>query len=87
MKAGKVSALVARIVRLRLEVTAPDRLALGAFAGAILIGGSNFVAVVYSNRELDPLGAPAYGSPWRRQSSACWYRRCGYRSRAGECSA
>lgn len=34
---------------------APDRLALGAFAGAILIGGSNFVAVRYSNRELDPL--------------------------------
>ena len=27
----------------------------GAFAGAILIGGSNFVAVRYSNRELDPL--------------------------------
>ncbi len=34
---------------------APDRLALGAFAGAVLIGGSNFVAVRYSNRELDPL--------------------------------
>ena len=34
---------------------APDQLALGAFAGAILIGGSNFVAVRYSNRELDPL--------------------------------
>ena len=30
-------------------------MALGAFAGAILIGGSNFVAVRYSNRELDPL--------------------------------
>ena len=35
--------------------SAPDRLALGAFAGAILIGGSNFVAVRYSNKELDPL--------------------------------
>jgi len=34
---------------------APDRLALGAFAGAVLIGGSNFVAVRFSNRELDPL--------------------------------
>ena len=34
---------------------APDRLALGAFLGAVLIGGSNFVAVRYSNRELDPL--------------------------------
>lgn len=30
-------------------------MALGAFAGAILIGGSNFVAVRYSNKELDPL--------------------------------
>jgi drug/metabolite transporter (DMT)-like permease len=35
--------------------SAPDRLALGAFAGAVLIGGSNFVAVRFSNRELDPL--------------------------------
>ncbi|MBA2460463.1 MAG: DMT family transporter [Actinobacteria bacterium] len=34
---------------------APDQLALGAFAGAVLIGGSNFVAVRFSNRELDPL--------------------------------
>lgn len=33
----------------------PDRLALGAFLGAVVIGGSNFVAVRYSNRELDPL--------------------------------
>ena len=34
---------------------APDRLALGAFVGAVVIGGSNFVAIRYSNRELDPL--------------------------------
>jgi drug/metabolite transporter (DMT)-like permease len=34
---------------------APDRLALAAFAGAVVIGGSNFVAIRYSNRELDPL--------------------------------
>lgn len=34
---------------------APDRLTLGAFAGAIVLGGSNFVAVRFSNRELDPL--------------------------------
>jgi len=34
---------------------APDQLALGAFVGAVLIGGSNFVAVRFSNRELDPL--------------------------------
>jgi drug/metabolite transporter (DMT)-like permease len=30
-------------------------LALGAFLSAVLIGGSNFVAIRYSNRELDPL--------------------------------
>jgi drug/metabolite transporter (DMT)-like permease len=35
--------------------TAPDRLALGAFLGAVAIGGSNFVAIRFSNRELDPL--------------------------------
>jgi drug/metabolite transporter (DMT)-like permease len=34
---------------------APDRSALTAFVGAILVGGSNFVAIRYSNRELDPL--------------------------------
>ena len=34
---------------------APDRLALGAFAGAVVIGGTNFVAIRFSNRELDPL--------------------------------
>jgi drug/metabolite transporter (DMT)-like permease len=33
----------------------PDRLSLGAFAGAVVIGGSNFVAIRFSNRELDPL--------------------------------
>jgi drug/metabolite transporter (DMT)-like permease len=41
-------------VAARAEPT-PDRLALAAFAGAVLIGGSNFVGVRYSNRELDPL--------------------------------
>ena len=34
---------------------APDRLALAAFGAAVVVGGSNFVAVRYSNRELDPL--------------------------------
>lgn len=34
---------------------ARDRTALGAFAGAVLIGGSNFVAIRFSNRELDPI--------------------------------
>jgi drug/metabolite transporter (DMT)-like permease len=38
---------------LRTEA-AHDRLALGAFTGAVLIGGSNFVAIRFSNRELDP---------------------------------
>jgi drug/metabolite transporter (DMT)-like permease len=33
----------------------PDRLSLGAFIGAVFIGGSNFVAIRFSNRELDPL--------------------------------
>jgi drug/metabolite transporter (DMT)-like permease len=32
-----------------------DRLALWAFLGAVVLGGTNFVAVRYSNRELDPL--------------------------------
>jgi drug/metabolite transporter (DMT)-like permease len=32
-----------------------DGLALAAFIGAVVIGGSNFVAIRYSNRELDPL--------------------------------
>jgi len=34
---------------------APDRLVLGAFAGAVAIGGANFVGIRFSNRELDPL--------------------------------
>lgn len=34
---------------------APDRVTLGAFAGAVLIGGSNFIAVKLSNDELAPL--------------------------------
>lgn len=33
----------------------PDRSTLGAFGASVLIGGSNFVAVRLSNRELDPL--------------------------------
>lgn len=32
----------------------PDRVTLGAFAGAVVIGGSNFVAVKLSNDDLDP---------------------------------
>ena len=42
------------VARLPVEA-APDRLALAAFAGAVAIGGSNFVAIRFSNRELDPL--------------------------------
>jgi drug/metabolite transporter (DMT)-like permease len=37
------------------ERTTPDRLALWAFLGAVVLGGTNFVGVRYSNRELDPL--------------------------------
>jgi drug/metabolite transporter (DMT)-like permease len=37
------------------EHSEPDRLALAAFLGAVVIGGTNFVGVRYSNRELDPL--------------------------------
>jgi len=33
----------------------PDRAALAAFGGAVAIGGSNFVAIRFSNQELDPL--------------------------------
>lgn len=33
----------------------PDRVTLGAFAGAVVIGGSNFIAVKLSNDDLDPL--------------------------------
>ncbi len=34
---------------------APDRSTLTAFLGAVVIGGTNFVAVKYSNDELDPM--------------------------------
>jgi drug/metabolite transporter (DMT)-like permease len=34
---------------------APDRLTLAAFSACVMIGGTNFVAVRYSNRELEPL--------------------------------
>ena len=37
------------------EPPAHDRATLGAFAGAVVIGGSNFVAIRFSNRELDPI--------------------------------
>jgi drug/metabolite transporter (DMT)-like permease len=37
------------------EAASPDRWVLGAFTGAVVIGGSNFVAIRFSNRELDPL--------------------------------
>ncbi len=34
---------------------APDRATLAAFAGAVVIGGANFIGVKFSNEELDPL--------------------------------
>jgi drug/metabolite transporter (DMT)-like permease len=49
-----VSTPTAQAVDLPAEA-APDRLALSAFGAAVVIGGSNFVAIRYSNRELDAL--------------------------------
>lgn len=49
-----VSAPTAEVLDAPVEA-APDRLALAAFAAAVAIGGSNFVAIRFSNRELDPL--------------------------------
>lgn len=45
---------------------APGRLTLAAFGGAVLIGGSNFVAVKFSNAEL----APLYGAAVRFSAAA-----------------
>lgn len=44
----------ARADALARPAAAPDRLALGAFSAAVVVGGSNFVAIRFSNRELDP---------------------------------
>ncbi len=44
----------------------PDRLTLAAFGGAVLIGGSNFVGVKFSNAEL----APMYGAAARFTAAA-----------------
>lgn len=38
-----------------MPASSPDRTTLGAFGVLVLIGGTNFVAVRYSNRELAPL--------------------------------
>jgi drug/metabolite transporter (DMT)-like permease len=38
----------------------PDRTTLAAFVGAAIIGGSNFVAVRFSNEELDPMFGAAF---------------------------
>lgn len=37
------------------EPSSPDRATLAAFSGAVLIGGANFIAVRFSNEELEPL--------------------------------
>ena len=39
----------------------PDRLTLSAFAVVAVLGGANFVAVRFSNRELPPF----WGATWR----------------------
>lgn len=41
------------------QESSPDRLTLAAFAGAVVIGGGNFVAVRFSNEDLDPLWGAA----------------------------
>lgn len=38
-----------------MSTNTPDRLTLAAFSACVMIGGINFVAVRYSNRELEPL--------------------------------
>lgn len=38
-----------------MSTRTPDRLTLAAFSACVMIGGINFVAVRYSNRELEPL--------------------------------
>jgi drug/metabolite transporter (DMT)-like permease len=38
----------------------PDRATLVAFVGAAIIGGSNFVAVRFSNEEMDPMFGAAF---------------------------
>ncbi len=50
---------VAEVDALAVQRPAPDRLSLGAFTAAVFIGGSNFVAIRFSNRELDPLWGAA----------------------------
>ncbi|HJR45304.1 MAG TPA: EamA family transporter [Actinomycetota bacterium] len=41
------------------QPAAPSSATLAAFAGAVLIGGSNYIAVKFSNEELDPLWGAA----------------------------
>ena len=52
----------------------PDRLTLAAFSGAVLIGGSNFVAVKFSNAEL----APMYGAAVRFTAAAAIFLLLGW---------
>jgi len=49
---------------------APDRLALAAFIGAVVVGGSNYVGVRFSNRELDPLWGA--GVRFAAAAAICW---------------
>ncbi|HWG55841.1 MAG TPA: EamA family transporter [Gaiellaceae bacterium] len=47
-----------------------DRLALGSFLGAVVVGGSNYVGVRFSNRELDPLWGA--GLRFALAAGICW---------------
>jgi drug/metabolite transporter (DMT)-like permease len=54
--------MCARVYATRLPFCAvrrPDRVVLAVFAATVLVGSSNFVAVRFSNRELEPLWGAA----------------------------
>lgn len=51
------------------QAGSPERSTLLAFAGAVLIGGGNFVAVKFSNEDLDPL----YGAALRFAAAAALF--------------
>jgi drug/metabolite transporter (DMT)-like permease len=55
MPASMSSAAQTEALSEQAEAAPPDRLVLGAFAGAVVLGGSNYVGIRFSNRELDPL--------------------------------
>ena len=51
----------------------PSRATLAAFGGAVIIGGANFLAVKFSNEELDPLTGAAF---WFTAASLMLFAVC-----------